>query len=79
MDLYVTEIKAESPLTGEIKTWCGPSVPGISFSDAQQHCEENGLGYCKVIGLLVMEVPCIEGTHRPDWKNAVDYEPKRLN
>lgn len=72
--MFVTEIKALSPHTGEMKTWGGPNVPGISFSDAQNYRENNGLGYCKVIGILTSEIPCHEGTHVPDFRNMIDYE-----
>lgn len=78
-DLYVTEIKALCPYTGEMKTYGGPEVPGISFADAQAYCENNGLGYCKVIGRLVAEIPCKDGTYEPDWDNMTDYENKKLN
>lgn len=32
MKLWVTEIRAIDPIDGEIKTWAGPNVPGISWS-----------------------------------------------
>jgi len=55
MDLFNTEIKAIDPNDGELKYWSGPHIKAISFSDAQRYCNENGLGYCKVIGLLERE------------------------
>ena len=79
MNLYVTEIKALCPHTGEMKTYCGQEVQGISLEDAQNYCDTNGLGYCKVIGLLVAEIPCKDGTHEPDWDNEVDFENKNIN
>lgn len=79
MNLYITEIKAVCPKTGEVKLYCGPDVPGINIKTAQEYCENNGLGYCKVIGQLVMEVPCIENTNIPDWKNKIDYDKENLN
>lgn len=79
MDLYTTTIRAISPIDGELRTYVGPNVPGISFADAQNYCEKNGLGYCKVEGLLVAEIPCKQGTYEPDWDNMIDYEKKRLN
>jgi hypothetical protein len=79
MNLYITEIKALSPHTGELKTYCGPEVPGISFADAQNYCENNGLGYCKVVGLLIAEIPCKEGTYDPDWEKQIDYDKQKLN
>lgn len=74
MNLYVTEIKAIKPSTGELTTYGGPNVPGSSFKDAQDYCEENGLGYCKVVGELVSEIPCKKGTYEPDFINMIDYD-----
>lgn len=56
MNLYTTKIRAICPKTGELKTYFGQNVPGISFESAQEYCELNGLGYCKVNGLLVAEI-----------------------
>lgn len=78
MDLYVTEIKAFSPKNNEVKTYCGPHVPGISFTNAQEYCENNGLGYCKVVGLLIAEIPCDE-KENPIWHKMIDYENIKLN
>ena len=41
---------------------------------AQEYCELNGLGYCKVVGELIAEIPCKEGTYEPDFNNMIDYE-----
>lgn len=57
MILWVTEIIAEDPLDKKVKRWVGPNVPGISQDDAQKFCNENGLGFCKVIGKLVKQEP----------------------
>ena len=79
MNLYTTIIKAISPVDDELKVYAGPNVQGISFTDAQNYCNNNGLGYCKVIGLIVTEIPCKEGTYEPDWDKKVDYEDVKLN
>lgn len=79
MKLWVTEIRAIDPRTGGMKKWCGPNVPGINLIDAERYCQENGLGYCKVIGELIAEIPCKEGAYEPDFKNMVDYEATGLN
>lgn len=50
--LFTTTIKAIDPKTGELHTWQGPNIEGISFAHAQDWCNNNGLGYCKVDGLL---------------------------
>lgn len=74
MKLYTTIVRAISPVDGEFKTYAGPYVPGISFADAQEYCERNGLGYCKVDGQLISEIPCKPGTYEPDWDNKIDYD-----
>lgn len=79
MKHWVTEIKAQDPFTGELKIYGGPNVPGFTYKDAEAYCQMNGLGYCKVIGELVAEIPCKEGTYEPDWKNMIDYENSTLN
>ena len=71
MNLYTTIIKAISPNDGKLKTYGGPNVPGITFKDAENYCELNGLGYCKVDGLLISEIPIKDGM--PDFKNRIDY------
>jgi hypothetical protein len=73
MKQWVTEIKAISPNHGEIAVYGGPNVPGLTLTHAQQYCEENGLGYCRVIGELISEIPVgPKGT--PDWLNRIDYD-----
>lgn len=77
--LYVTVVRAICPITGELKTFSGPRVPGISEEDANNYCQNNGLGYCKVVGILVAEIPCKEGTFNPDMDKMIDYERTKLN
>lgn len=79
MKKWVTEIKAIDPKTGELKKWCGPEVIGINVKDAENYCNNNGLGYCKVLGELVAEIPCKEGTYNPDFENTIDYEQPTMN
>ena len=74
MRMWVTEIKAIDPITGELKLWSGPNVPGINYEDAERYCQQNELGYCCVLGELVAEIPCKEGAHEPDIEKMVDYE-----
>lgn len=73
MNLYTTTIKAICPNDGKLKNYSGPYVPGITYKDAENYCELNELGYCKVDGLLVSEIPCKEGSIKPDWENRIDY------
>lgn len=71
---WCTEVKAKSPKDGSMKTYGGPDVPGDTLEEAQEYCESNGLGYCWVIGQLIADIPCIEGTYDPDWENATYYK-----
>ena len=57
MKQWVTEIKAIRPQDGELIVYCGPEVPGETHEDAKAYCQENGLGYCNVLGELIAEVP----------------------
>lgn len=77
--MWVTEIHAIDPRDGEMKVWCGPDVPGINHDDAVNYCQQNGLGYCQVLGELMGEIPCKEGTHEPDFDKMVDYEKINSN
>jgi len=79
MNQYTTTIRAVCPYDGEIRTYSGPNVPGISFRDAQDYCQRNGLGYCRVNGLLISEIPCKPGTWEPDWGGKVDWDLQNLN
>lgn len=56
MKTWATEIRAISPKDGEMKTYCGVNVQAPTRQLAQEWCENNGYGYCKVTDELVMEV-----------------------
>jgi len=79
MNQYVTSITAVDPKDGQLKEWGGPNVPGITQADAERYCQQNGLGYCRIDGILVAEIPCREGTYEPDWNKMVDFENTNLN
>ena len=79
MKRYSTQIKAINPQTQELVCWAGPNVVGVSVSDAQKRCNNNGLGYCEVIGELIAEVPCKKDSLDPDFGNMIDYENQQLN
>ena len=70
---YITELRAICAACGELKTFIGPEVPGISFEDADNYCQTNGLGYCRVIGELVAKIPWDES------KPRIDYDTPTLN
>lgn len=73
MKLFTTTIRAVDPSDGELKVWMGPNVPGISFKDARYYCDENGLGYCEILGELVAEIPTKTDERTPDFNKMVDY------
>lgn len=81
MKLWVTEIRAIDPVNPDrgLVTYGGPNVPGFTQKRAEQYCKDNGLGYCKVIGELVAEIPCKKGSYEPDFDKMVDYENEGLN
>lgn len=74
MKTYLTEIKAIDPLDGELKTFGGPNIISLTPKLAEEYLQLNGLGYCKIIGELIMEVHCKKGTFEPDWNNTVNFE-----
>ncbi len=74
MKTWLTEIRALDPSDGEIKTWAGPRIPAITFGFAEQYCQNNGLGYCKVIGEFVAEIPCKTDDPWDDLGSVTDYD-----
>lgn len=79
MKAYLTEATLVCPTTGDLLTYRGPNAFGISFEDAQDYCERNGFGYCRVIGQIVSEVPTLPDGITPDWDSEVDFEKSHLN
>lgn len=74
MKLWVTEIRAIDPNDGELKTWAGPHVPGITWRFAEEYCQNHGLGYCKVIGELVAEIEYKSNDPWADLGERTDYD-----
>lgn len=75
MILWETLIRAQDPVSEVLKTWCGPKVAAPSAALAQEWCDMNGLGYCRVTGLQVIaEIPCKPGTLEPDWSNMTNHD-----
>ena len=74
MKLWVTTIRAIDPISNRIENYSGPNVPGITSQDAEYYCQTNGLGYCKVEGELIAEIPTKPDGVTPDWDNMVDYD-----
>lgn len=73
MKLFTTTIQAIDPSDGELKLWFGPNVPAISFNDARNYCDNNGLGYCKIHGELVATIPTKPDERTPDFDRMIDY------
>lgn len=77
MNYYTTELEAIDPLTDELKTFCGPHIPAISWSKAEEFCQEYGFGYLRVTGQLVAEIGTTvdkDGFIVPDMKTQIDYD-----
>lgn len=73
---FTTEIKAIGS-DGELHTYNGPIIDSISFNLAQQWCENNGLGYCHVTGILVATIPVVDDVTR--WDRYKDEEENNTN
>lgn len=56
MRFFTTELQAIDPIDGLLKTWQGPHIQAISFADAEAYCNNEGMGYLKVTGILLKEV-----------------------
>ena len=66
MKQWLTEIIAICPITNKLKKWAGPKVPGFTQNDAQIFCNNNGFGYCRVIG---QEIENDDGHFNPQHYN----------
>ena len=53
---WTTLIEAINPKTKELCLWMGPLVDGETQEAAQQWCDENDLGYCRVDARYVEEI-----------------------
>lgn len=54
--IWLTEIKAINPDTGELCKWSGPRIEADTMNEANDYCNRNGLGYCHVVGKFVMDI-----------------------
>lgn len=73
MFTWSTRIRALCPKSGEILTYMGPFVKGYSRMDAQEYCENNGLGYCKVVDRVISVIPADEHNN-PLWDQEENYD-----
>lgn len=60
MAKFATTIKAIDPISGQICDFSGPVIEAKTWSAAQKYCDENGLGYCKISGIIEDE-PVLSG------------------
>ena len=49
--IWLTEIKKPDPLTGEIKSWCGPRIEADSWEEAEWKIRK--VKHCHILGVLV--------------------------
>jgi len=54
--IYLTEIMAVDASDGQLKRFAGPDIEAPTKEQAQAYCLANGLGYCRVIGVLLGRV-----------------------
>lgn len=77
MNIYVTELRAESIETGVVSLYKGPNIYAPTFKLAEKWCADH-MPFLKVLGKLSME-----GTFKNDgdidWGNAIDYEKREQN
>lgn len=71
MKTWSTKIFAISPITGELKEYCGPNVKAPSKELARAYCDHSGIGYgyCHIGDELIAEIPCKKGGYDPDLDN----------
>jgi len=79
MKTFTTIIIAINPITGILTSWGGPNIQAINWKDAEKYCQVNGLGYCKVDGELICEIPCYNDGVSPDFRNSIDYSLYQMN
>lgn len=48
MKKWTTQIRAICPITNELRTFEGPLITAPTAKLAQDFCQQNGFGYCKV-------------------------------
>ena len=52
MNTYLTELTAVGP-DGVLRVYAGEEIQAITWGMAELYCQQNGLGYLRVIGELV--------------------------
>lgn len=64
MKRWCTEIQAIDPNATDkgVILWFGPYVEANTLEEAKKYCQER-LGYCKVVGELIEEIPWSVAEH----------------
>lgn len=59
MKIFTTIIHAVDPRKDDniIKEWDGPRIKAESWAQAEQYCQDNGLGYLCVTGEWIRDIP----------------------
>lgn len=73
MTKWVTYVDAINPFTGQLTNFFGPYVPGDTKEQAEDYCQRNGLGYCRVDSQLIAEIPQKEDGSA-DWDKEQHYD-----
>lgn len=59
--------------SGELCLFSGPNIDAPSWDLAQAYCLANGLGYCRVVGQLIEEIPA-DDNYSPQWNESINHE-----
>jgi hypothetical protein len=51
--IWLTEIKKRDPLSGELKTWCGPRIEADTWEEAKWTVRR--IKNCKILGVLICD------------------------
>jgi len=73
MTYCTTSIRAISPVTKELTTYCGPHVPGFTKKLAREYCDTHGLGYCHIGEQLISEIDA-DKNNSAMWDTRIDYD-----
>jgi len=56
LNKYITTIRALDPKDMELKSWDGPIITACSLTEAIRYANNNGLGYCRINGDILVDV-----------------------
>lgn len=79
MNYYTTEIYAICPITKQLTTFSGQIIEAPSWKLAEEYCQNNGLGYLHITGILNEIIPCKDNSYDPNWENKIDYSTFKNN